>query len=87
MFRLSSIGRFFIIGGVAAMVVTACGGTNNAATSPTPVDVGSGSLTCLSYFQVSRSTAFSATRGAVARPSLAASRPSALRLSGLRPEP
>jgi phosphate transport system substrate-binding protein len=45
MFRLSSIGRFFIMGGVAAMVVTACGGSNAAAPSPTPVDVGSGSLT------------------------------------------
>jgi phosphate transport system substrate-binding protein len=45
MLRLSSIGRFLLIGGVAAMVVSACGGTNSAATSPSPVDVGSGSLT------------------------------------------
>ena len=45
MFRLSSIGRFLLIGGVAAMVVSACGGSGNAGASPSPVDVGSGSLT------------------------------------------
>ena len=45
MFRLMSIGRFLLIGGVAAMVVSACGGTNEAATTPSPVDVGTGSLT------------------------------------------
>ena len=45
MFRLMSIGRFLLIGGVAAMVASACGGTNSAATSPSPVDVGTGSLT------------------------------------------
>jgi phosphate transport system substrate-binding protein len=45
MFRLSSIGRFVIMGGVTALVVTACGGSNTATTSPSPVDVGTGSLT------------------------------------------
>ena len=44
MFRLRSIGRFVLVGGVAAMVVSACGGTA-ATPSPSPVDVGSGSLT------------------------------------------
>ena len=45
MFRLKSIGRYLLVGGVAAMVVSACGGTGTAASSPTPVDVGSGALT------------------------------------------
>ncbi len=48
MSRLSSIGRFLLIGGTAAMVATACGSSNNTASSspsPSPVDVGSGALT------------------------------------------
>src|SRR5216684_8622419 len=45
MFRLRSIGRSLLIGGVAAMVVSACGGTTGSGPSPSPVDVGSGSLT------------------------------------------
>jgi phosphate transport system substrate-binding protein len=45
MLRFTSIGRFLLIGGVAAMVASACGGTNSAATTPTPVDVGQGALT------------------------------------------
>lgn len=44
MFRLRSIGRLLLIGGVAAMVVSACGG-GGATASPSPVDVGSGALT------------------------------------------
>jgi phosphate transport system substrate-binding protein len=40
-----SIGRYLLIGGVAAMVVSACGSSPSSATTPTPVDVGSGSLT------------------------------------------
>lgn len=43
MFRLRSIGRFLLIGGVAAMVVSACGG-GAATASPSPTDVGQGSL-------------------------------------------
>lgn len=45
MFRLRSIGRFALIGAVAAMVVSACGGSTGSSPSPSPVDVGSGSLT------------------------------------------
>jgi phosphate transport system substrate-binding protein len=45
MFRLMSIGRFLLIGGIAAMVVSACGGSPSAATTPSPADVGSGALT------------------------------------------
>jgi phosphate transport system substrate-binding protein len=45
MFRPKSIGRYLVVGGVAAMVVSACGGTGTAASSATPVDVGSGALT------------------------------------------
>src|SRR6267378_6635815 len=45
MFRLRSIGRFALIGAVAAMVVSACGGNPSGAASASPVDVGSGSLT------------------------------------------
>ena len=45
MLRLSSIGRFALIGAVAAMVVSACGGTTGSTPTPSPVDVGSGSLT------------------------------------------
>src|SRR2546429_9205707 len=41
MLRLSSVGRFAVMAGVAAMVATACGGTN----TPTSTDVGQGSLT------------------------------------------
>ncbi len=44
MFRLRSIGRFLLIGGVAAMVVSACGGGSGTA-SPSPADVGQGALT------------------------------------------
>ncbi len=42
MLRLSSIGRFAVVAGVAAMVATACGGSNPASSS---TDVGQGSLT------------------------------------------
>src|SRR2546426_11961746 len=45
MFRLSSITRPAIIGGIAAMIATACGGSSGATTSPSSVDVGQGSLT------------------------------------------
>jgi len=45
MFRLRSIGRSLLIGGVAAMVVSACGGTSGGGPSPSLVEVGSGSLT------------------------------------------
>src|SRR3989475_13181204 len=41
MLRLSFVGRFAAIAGVAAMVATACGGTGAA----TSTDVGQGSLT------------------------------------------
>src|SRR5947208_930539 len=44
MFRHSSIGRFLLVGGVAAMVA-ACGGSPTSSTTPGAVDVGSGSLT------------------------------------------
>jgi phosphate transport system substrate-binding protein len=45
MLRLQSIGRFLLIGGVAAVVASACGSSPSSATSPSPVDVGQGSLT------------------------------------------
>ena len=45
MLRLSSIARLALMGGVAAMVATACGGSGTAGSTPSPVDVGSGSLT------------------------------------------
>jgi len=45
MFRLSSIARLAVIGGIAAMIATACGGSSGATTSPSPTDVGQGSLT------------------------------------------
>ena len=43
--RLSSIARFALMGGIAAMVATACGGGGTATTSPSAADVGTGSLT------------------------------------------
>ena len=43
--RLSSIARLALMGGIAAMVATACGGTGTATSTPSPVDVGTGSLT------------------------------------------
>ncbi|HYL07279.1 MAG TPA: substrate-binding domain-containing protein, partial [Candidatus Udaeobacter sp.] len=43
---LSSIGRLLLIGGVAAVVATACGGSGGTGgSSPSPADVGTGSLT------------------------------------------
>src|SRR5690242_225320 len=46
MLRLSSIGRLLLVTGAAAMLAAACGGSGSTAgTSPSPVDVGSGSLT------------------------------------------
>jgi phosphate transport system substrate-binding protein len=45
MFQVSSIGRLLLPGVAAAMVVTACGTTQGATPSPSPVDVGSGSIT------------------------------------------
>jgi phosphate transport system substrate-binding protein len=44
MFRLFSIRRFLLVLGVAAMVATACGGTNASNPPPSSVDVGAGSL-------------------------------------------
>ena len=44
MLRVMSIGRSLLIGGLAAMVVSACGG-NTAGTQPSPADVGTGALT------------------------------------------
>jgi phosphate transport system substrate-binding protein len=45
MLRLSSIARLALMGGIAAMVATACGGTGSGSASPSPVDVGQGGLT------------------------------------------
>ncbi|MFI5284529.1 MAG: phosphate ABC transporter substrate-binding protein PstS [Candidatus Dormibacterales bacterium] len=45
MLRVTFITRFLLMGVAAAIVGTACGGTGTATTSPSPVDVGSGSLT------------------------------------------
>ena len=43
MFRVGTIGRLALVGVAAAMVATACGDAGTA--SPSPADVGSGSLT------------------------------------------
>src|ERR1700681_3711922 len=45
MLRVTLITRFLLVGVAAAIVGTACGGTGTAAVSPSPVDVGTGSLT------------------------------------------
>jgi phosphate transport system substrate-binding protein len=46
MLRLSSIGRLVLLTGAAAMLAAACGGTGGTGgASPSPVDVGQGSLT------------------------------------------
>jgi phosphate transport system substrate-binding protein len=45
MFRVRTIGRLLLVGVAAAMVVTACGDAGTAGASPSPADVGSGSLT------------------------------------------
>ena len=46
MLQLSSLGRLLLVTGAAAMLAAACGGTNGTGSaSPSPVDVGSGSLT------------------------------------------
>ncbi len=45
MLRLSSIARLALMGGIAAMVATACGGPTGGSPPPSPVDVGQGSLT------------------------------------------
>src|SRR6267378_5183113 len=45
MLRLSSVARLAVIGGVAAMIASACGGSTGATTTPSPADVGQGSLT------------------------------------------
>ena len=45
MLRVSFITRFLLVGVAAAIVGTACGGSGTAGASPSPVDVGSGSLT------------------------------------------
>jgi phosphate transport system substrate-binding protein len=46
MLQLSSLGRLLLVTGAAAMLAAACGGTNNSGgASPSPVDVGQGSLT------------------------------------------
>src|SRR6266550_870035 len=45
MLLLSSIARLAVIGGAAAMIATACGGSTGATTTPSAVDVGQGSLT------------------------------------------
>jgi phosphate transport system substrate-binding protein len=45
MLRVTFIWRFLLVGIAAAIVGTACGGTGTAGASPSPVDVGSGSLT------------------------------------------
>lgn len=45
MFRVTSIGRFALLGAAAAMIATACGNPSTATASPSPVDVGSGSIT------------------------------------------
>ncbi|HSS60372.1 MAG TPA: phosphate ABC transporter substrate-binding protein PstS [Candidatus Limnocylindrales bacterium] len=44
MLRLSSIGRLLLIGGAAAILAAACGGSTAGSPSPSPVDVGQGSL-------------------------------------------
>jgi phosphate transport system substrate-binding protein len=45
MLRVSFITRFLLVGVAAAIVGTACGDTGTAGASPSPIDVGSGSLT------------------------------------------
>ena len=45
MLRMSSIARLALMGGVAAMVATACGGSTGSSSTPSPADVGQGSLT------------------------------------------
>jgi len=45
MLRGTFISRFLLVGVAAAIVGTACGGSGTAGASPSPVDVGSGSLT------------------------------------------
>ena len=45
MLRVTFITRFLLVGVAAAIVGSACGGTGTAAVSPSPIDVGSGSLT------------------------------------------
>jgi phosphate transport system substrate-binding protein len=45
MLRVTFIWRFLLVGVAAAIVGTACGGTGTAGVSPSPIDVGSGSLT------------------------------------------
>lgn len=46
MLRLSSMGRMLLVTGAAALLAAACGGTNGSGgASPSPVDVGQGSLT------------------------------------------
>jgi phosphate transport system substrate-binding protein len=45
MLRVTVITRFLLVGVAAAIVGTACGGNGTAGASPSPVDVGSGSLT------------------------------------------
>ncbi len=44
MLRLSSIGRLWLVAGGAAMVTVACGGSTGGSGTPSPADVGSGSL-------------------------------------------
>src|SRR5260370_5562691 len=45
MFVGRRVGRARLVGTAAAMLVAACGGTVSGSASPSPVDVGSGSLT------------------------------------------
>src|SRR2546430_599662 len=45
MLRLSSIARLALMGGIVAMIATACGGSPSTSSSVTPTDVGQGSLT------------------------------------------
>ncbi len=45
MFRVTAIGRLLLVGLAAAMFGAACGGSSTGGASPSPVDVGSGSLT------------------------------------------
>ena len=45
MLRLMSTGRFLLVAGIAAMVVSACGGSTAGTPTPSPVDVGQGALT------------------------------------------
>ena len=45
MLRFSLLGRSLLLGGAAAMLAAACGGTNSSGSaSPSPVDVGQGSI-------------------------------------------